>query len=205
MTRSLSNFINGEQVPAADGRTLDVINPATGQAYLSSPLSGPEDIDRAYQAAATAFESWRDTTPSERQQALLKFADAVESRADEIIAVESENTGKPIGLTRSEEVPPMVDQLRFFAGAARVLEGRSAGEYLAGHTSYVRREPVGVCGQVTPWNYPMMMAVWKFAPALAAGNTVVLKPSDTTPASTVLLAEIAAEFFPPGVFNVVCG
>jgi betaine-aldehyde dehydrogenase len=205
MTRSLSNFINGELVPAADGGTLDVINPATGQIYLTSPLSGPEDIDRAYQAAATAFESWRDTTPSERQQALLKFADAVESRAEEIIAVESENTGKPIGLTRSEEVPPMVDQLRFFAGAARVLEGRSAGEYLAGHTSYVRREPVGVCGQVTPWNYPMMMAVWKFAPALAAGNTVVLKPSDTTPASTVLLAEIAAEFFPPGVFNVVCG
>ena len=205
MTRSLSNFINGEQVPAADGRTLDVTNPATGQVYLSSPVSGPEDVDRAYQAAAAAFETWRDTTPSERQQALLKFADAVESRAEEIIAVECENTGKPIGLTRSEEMPPMLDQLRFFAGAARVLEGRSAGEYMAGHTSYVRREPVGVCGQVTPWNYPMMMAVWKFAPALAAGNTVVLKPSDTTPASTVLLAEIAAEFFPPGVFNVVCG
>jgi betaine-aldehyde dehydrogenase len=205
MTRSISNFVNGEQVPAADGRTLEVTNPATGQVYLTSPLSGPEDIDRAYQAAATAFETWRDTTPSERQQALLKFADAVESRAEEIIAVESENTGKPIGLTRSEEIPPMVDQLRFFAGAARVLEGRSAGEYMAGHTSYVRREPVGVCGQVAPWNYPMMMAVWKFAPALAAGNTVVLKPSDTTPASTVLLAEIAAEFFPPGVFNVVCG
>jgi betaine-aldehyde dehydrogenase len=205
MTRSLSNFINGEQVPAADGRTLDVTNPATGQVYLSSPASGPEDIDRACQAAATAFESWRDTTPAERQRALLRFADAVESRAEEIIAVECENTGKPIGLTRSEEMPPMIDQLRFFAGAARVLEGRSAGEYMAGHTSYVRREPVGVCGQVTPWNYPMMMAVWKFAPALAAGNTVVLKPSDTTPASTVLMAEIAAEFFPPGVFNVVCG
>ena len=182
-----------------------MINPATGEVYLSSPLSGPEDVDRAYSAAATAFQSWRDTTPSERQRALLKFADAVESRAEEIIAVECENTGKPIALTRSEEMPPMIDQLRFFAGAARVLEGRSAGEYLAGHTSYVRREPVGVCGQVAPWNYPMMMAVWKFAPALAAGNTVVLKPSDTTPASTVLLAEIAAEFFPPGVFNVVCG
>ncbi|HEX8304340.1 MAG TPA: gamma-aminobutyraldehyde dehydrogenase [Jatrophihabitans sp.] len=205
MTRSLSNFVNGEQVPAADGRTLEVTNPATGQVYLTSPLSGPEDIDRAYQAAATAFESWRDTTPSDRQRALLKFADAVESRAEELIAVESENTGKPLALTRSEEIPPMVDQLRFFAGAARVLEGRSAGEYMAGHTSYVRREPVGVCGQVAPWNYPMMMAVWKFAPALAAGNTVVLKPSDTTPASSVLLAEIAAEFFPPGVFNVVCG
>ncbi len=205
MARSLSNFINGEWVPAADGRTLDVTNPATGQVYLNSPLSGAEDVDRAYRAAATAFESWRKSTPAERQLALLRFADAIEARAEELIAVESENTGKPLGLTRSEEVPPMVDQLRFFAGAARVLEGKSAGEYLAGHTSYVRREPVGVCGQVAPWNYPMMMAVWKFAPALAAGNTVVLKPSDTTPASSLLLAEIAAEFFPPGVFNVICG
>jgi betaine-aldehyde dehydrogenase len=205
MARSVANFINGESVGSADGRTLDVVNPATGEVYLQSPLSGPADVDRAYAAAATAFESWRDTTPSERQRALLRFADAVEERADELVAVESENTGKPLGLTRSEEIPPMVDQLRFFAGAARVLEGKSAGEYLAGHTSYVRREPVGVCGQVAPWNYPMMMAVWKFAPALAAGNTVVLKPSDTTPASSLLLAEIAAEFFPAGVFNVVCG
>ncbi|MDT0263715.1 gamma-aminobutyraldehyde dehydrogenase [Jatrophihabitans lederbergiae] len=205
MARSLSNFINGEWVPAADGRTLDVTNPATGQVYLNSPLSGAEDVDRAYRAAATAFESWRKSTPAERQLALLRFADAIEARAEELIAVESENTGKPLGLTRSEEIPPMVDQLRFFAGAARVLEGKSAGEYLVGHTSYVRREPVGVCGQVAPWNYPMMMAVWKFAPALAAGNTVVLKPSDTTPASSLLLAEIAAEFFPPGVFNVICG
>ncbi|MBV9823943.1 MAG: aldehyde dehydrogenase family protein, partial [Actinobacteria bacterium] len=160
MARSLSNFVNGEHVPAADGRTLDVVNPATGEVYLTSPLSGPEDLDRAYQAAATAFETWRDTTPAERQRALLKFADAVEARAEEVIAVECENTGKPLALTRSEELPPMLDQLRFFAGAARVLEGRSAGEYMAGHTSYVRREPVGVCGQVAPWNYPMMMAVW---------------------------------------------
>jgi betaine-aldehyde dehydrogenase len=205
MARTLSNFINGESVPAADGRTLDVVNPATGEVYLTSPLSGAEDVDRAYQAANAAFETWRDTTPSQRQQALLKFADAVEARADQIVAVESENTGKPIALTLSEELPPMVDQIRFFAGAARVLEGKSAGEYLPGHTSYVRREPIGVCGQVAPWNYPMMMAVWKFAPALAAGNTVVLKPSDTTPASSVLLAEIASEFFPAGVFNVVCG
>jgi betaine-aldehyde dehydrogenase len=133
---------------------------------------------------------------------LLKFADAFESRAEEIIAAECQNTGKPIEMTRSEEIPPALDQLRFFAGAARMLEGRSAGEYMAGHTSYIRREPVG---QVAPWNYPMMMAVWKFAPALAAGNCVVLKPSDTTPVSSVLMAEIAAEFFPPGVFNVVCG
>ena len=205
MARSVGNFINGESVPAADGRTLDVVNPATGEVYLTSPLSGAEDVNRAYASAAVAFESWRETTPAERQLALLKFADAIEARAEESIAVESENTGKPIGLTRTEEVPPMVDQIRFFAGAARVLEGKSAGEYLAGHTSYVRREPVGVVGQVAPWNYPMMMAVWKFAPALAAGNTVVLKPSDTTPASSLLLAEIAAEFFPRGVFNVVCG
>jgi betaine-aldehyde dehydrogenase len=156
-------------------------------------------------AAATAFESWRDTTPSERSLALFRIADAVESRADELIEREVRNTGKPIHLTRSEEIPPMVDQIRFFAAAARHLEGKSAGEYMAGHTSMIRREPVGVCAQVAPWNYPMMMAVWKFAPAIAAGNTVVLKPSDTTPSSTTLLAEIAAEFLPAGVLNVICG
>jgi len=205
MARSVSNFINGESVAAADGRKLDVTNPATGEVYLTSPLSGAEDVDRAYRAAAGAFETWRDSTPSERQRALLRLADAIESRAEEIIAVESENTGKPIALTRSEEIPPMVDQIRFFAGAARLLEGRSAGEYMAGYTSYVRREPVGVCAQVTPWNYPLMMAIWKFAPAIAAGNTVVLKPSDTTPVSTVLMARIMQEFLPPGVFNVITG
>ena len=203
--RVLRNFINGESVDPADGRTSEVVNPVNGQAYATAAVSSAEDVDRAMQAADKAFESWRDTTPSERQVALLKLADAMESRADEIVKVESENTGKPIGLTHSEEIPPMVDQIRFFAGAARVLEGRSAGEYMAGHTSYVRREPIGVCAQVTPWNYPIMMAVWKIAPALAAGNTVVLKPSDTTPASTLLLAEIAADVFPAGVLNVVTG
>jgi len=203
--RRLRNYINGEFRDAADGRTTEVVNPATGEAYATAPLSGQADVDAAMAAAAAAFPAWRDTTPAERQKALLKIADAFEERAEELIAAEVENTGKPIGLTRSEEIPPMVDQIRFFAGAARLLEGRSAGEYMAGHTSYVRREPVGVVGQVTPWNYPMMMAVWKFAPALAAGNCTVLKPSDTTPVSTALLAEIAAEFFPPGVFNVVCG
>jgi betaine-aldehyde dehydrogenase len=156
-------------------------------------------------AAAAAFPGWRDTTPSDRQKALLRIADAMEARAQELVAVESENTGKPVGLTMSEEIPPMVDQVRFFAGAARMLEGRSAGEYMEGMTSFVRREPVGVCAQVAPWNYPMMMAVWKFAPAIAAGNTVVFKPSDTTPASAALLADIMAEFLPKGVFNVVCG
>jgi betaine-aldehyde dehydrogenase len=205
MARAVQNVINGELVEAVDGRRADLTDPSTGEVFATAPLSGAEDVDRAYVAAATAFESWRDTTPSERQLALLKFADALESRGEELVAAECENTGKPIELTMTEELPPMLDQIRFFAGAARLLEGRSAGEYLAGHTSYVRREPVGVCGQVAPWNYPMMMAVWKFAPALAAGNTLVLKPSDTTPVSSSLMAEIAAEFFPPGVFNVVCG
>jgi len=201
----VQNFIDGQLVDAADGRRAELINPSTGEVFGSAPVSGAQDIDAAYRAAASAFETWRDTTPSERQRALLKFADAMESRAEEIIAAECENTGKPIELTRTEEIPPAVDQIRFFAGAARLLEGRSAGEYLAGHTSYVRREPVGVIGQVAPWNYPMMMAVWKVAPAIAAGNCVVLKPSDTPPVSSVLMAEIAAEFLPPGVFNVVCG
>jgi len=203
--RTVQNFINGESVGAKDGRTTDLIDPSTGEVFGSAPLSGPEDVNAAYAAARAAFEKWRDTTPSERQRALLKFADALEGRAEEIIEVECQNTGKPIELTRSEELPPAIDQVRFFAGAARVLEGRGAGEYMAGHTSYVRREPVGVVGQVTPWNYPMMMAIWKIAPALAAGNCTVLKPSDTTPVSAALLAEIAGEFFPPGVFNVVCG
>jgi betaine-aldehyde dehydrogenase len=205
MPRSVQKFIAGKKVDAADGRRADLIDPSTGEVFGSAPVSGAEDVDRAYAAAADAFESWGQTTPSERQRALLKFADAMEARADEIVAAESENTGKPIELTATEEMPPALDQIRFFAGAARLLEGRSAGEYMTGFTSYVRREPVGVIGQVSPWNYPMMMAVWKIAPALAAGNTVVLKPSDTTPVSTALMAEIAADIFPPGVFNVVCG
>ena len=205
MTRTVQNFIDGKSVDAADGRRSDLIDPTTGEVFGSAPVSGAEDVDAAYRAAAAAFETWRDTTPSERQRALLRFADAMEARAEEIITVECENTGKPIELTRSEEMPPALDQIRFFAGAARLLEGRSAGEYMANMTSYVRREPVGVVGQVTPWNYPMMMAIWKVAPAIAAGNCTVLKPSDTTPASSALLAEIAAECLPPGVFNVVCG
>ncbi|AXI79637.1 gamma-aminobutyraldehyde dehydrogenase [Peterkaempfera bronchialis] len=203
--RALRNYINGEFVDAVDGRTLQVIDPTTGEAYATSPLSGEADVDAAMAAAAEAFTTWRDTTPAARQLALLKIADAIEARAEELIEAECRNTGKPRELTRSEEIPPMVDQIRFFAGAARLLEGKSAGEYMEGLTSFVRREPVGVCAQVAPWNYPMMMAVWKFAPAIAAGNTVVLKPSDTTPASTVLLAEIMGEVLPKGVFNVICG
>ncbi len=203
--RTLQNFVNGKFTDAGDGRTSDVIDPSTGEVYAHAPISSRQDVDAAMQAAANAFEGWRDATPSERSLALIRLADAIEQRADELIEAETRNTGKPVALTRSEEIPPSADQVRFFAGAARVLEGRSAGEYLKDHTSMIRREPIGVCAQVTPWNYPMMMAVWKFAPAIAAGNAVVLKPSDTTPASTILLAEIAAEFLPPGVFNVICG
>jgi betaine-aldehyde dehydrogenase len=203
--KTVKNFVNGQAVDALDGRTTPLINPATGAHYADAALSIAADVDAAMQAAATAFETWRDSTPSQRSLALFRMADAIEERADELVALEVENTGKPIGLTKSEEIPPMVDQIRFFATAARHLEGKAAAEYMAGMTSFVRREPIGVCAQVTPWNYPMMMAAWKFGPALAAGNTVVLKPSDTTPATTALLAEIAAEFLPPGVFNVVCG
>lgn len=201
----LQNVIGGRAVPALEGRTSPVVDPSTGETYALAPLSGPADVDAAYAAASDAFESWRRTTPADRQRALLRIADALEARSDEFVAAESRNTGKPLHLAATDEVPPCVDQLRFFAGAARVLGGLSAGEYLAGHTSWLRREPVGVVGQVTPWNYPLMMAVWKIAPALAAGNTVVLKPSDTTPVSTLLLAELANEFLPPGVLNVVCG
>jgi betaine-aldehyde dehydrogenase len=206
MARTFKNFINGKSVAASDGNTTEVVNPSTGKAYAKAALSGRADVDRAMAAAQKAFDDgWRDSTPSERSRALLKMADAIEARAEELVKVESENTGKPIGLTMSEEIPPMLDQIRFFASAARILEGKSTGEYMRGHTSMIRREPIGVVAQVAPWNYPMMMAVWKFAPAIAAGNCTVLKPSDTTPASTLLLAEIAAEFLPPGVFNVVTG
>ncbi|MCP2339690.1 gamma-aminobutyraldehyde dehydrogenase [Actinomadura rupiterrae] len=201
----LRNFIGGEYVDAKDGRTLDVVDPSTGEVWATSPNSGADDVDAAFRAAADAFPAWRDATPKDRSLALLRFADALEARADELVAAECRDTGKPLKLTAAEEIPPMVDNIRFFAGAGRILEGKATAEYLPDHTSSVRREPIGVCAQVTPWNYPMMMAVWKFGPALAAGNTVVLKPSDTTPASTLLLAEIASEFLPPGVFNVVCG
>ena len=201
----LLNFINGASVPSSSGKTSDLINPSTGEVYAKAPVSNSADVDQAMKSASDAFVGWRDSTPSERQRALLKIADALESRAEEIVAIESRNTGKPLAITMSEEIPPMIDQIRFFAGAARNLEGKSAGEYMHGMTSIIRREPIGVCAQVTPWNYPMMMAVWKWAPAIAAGNTVVLKPSDTTPASTVFMAQVMSEFLPNGVFNVLCG
>jgi betaine-aldehyde dehydrogenase len=199
------NVINGELVDSASGETYDIVDPTTGEVYAQAPLSRAEDVDRAYAAADAAFESWVDATPKDRGNALLGIARAVEERIEEINAVECQDTGKPLGLTMSEEMPYASDHFKFFAGAARLLEGRSAGEYMADHTSWVRREPVGVVGQVTPWNYPLMMMIWKIAPALAGGNTIVLKPSDTTPASSTLLAEICQEFLPPGVLNVVCG
>jgi betaine-aldehyde dehydrogenase len=204
--RELRNYVNGEFKPPREGETLEIVNPSTGEVYAKSPKSGDADVADAMQAAETAFDGgWRDTTPSERMSCMLKMADAIEENAERLVEIESENTGKPKGLTLSEEIPPMCDQIRFFAGAARMLEGRATAEYMSGFTSSIRREPIGVIGSVTPWNYPMMMAVWKFAPALAAGNAIVLKPSDTTPASTLYMAELFADILPPGVFNVVCG
>ncbi|WP_427385076.1 gamma-aminobutyraldehyde dehydrogenase [Janibacter sp. G56] len=204
--RTLRNFVNGEFVASRSDATSDVISPVTGKVVATAPVSTEADVDAAYAAASAAFAGeWGRTTPSERQKALLDFADAIEADAENLIRLEGENTGKPHALTATEEVPVMADQVRFFAGAARILEGRASAEYMKGHTSWIRREPIGVIGQVTPWNYPMMMAIWKIAPALAAGNTIVLKPSDTTPETTLRLAELAAQYLPPGTFNVVTG
>ena len=203
--KTLQNFVNGKKVSATSDKVQDLINPATGEVFAKAPVSNASDVDKAMKSAAAAFEVWKESTPGERQKAINKIADAIEARSEELIQIESENTGKPIAVTRAEEIGPMLDQIRFFAGAARHLEGRSAAEYFKGHTSFIRREPIGVCAQVTPWNYPMMMAVWKWAPAIAAGNTVVLKPSDTTPVSTVWMAELMQEFLPEGVINVVVG
>jgi betaine-aldehyde dehydrogenase len=205
VVQELQNFIGGQWTDTSYDKRSELVNPSTGEVFASAPVSSETEVDAAVQSAAAAFEKWRDTTPSERSLALIRIADAIEAHADELVKAESENTGKPIGLTSSEEIPPMVDQIRFFAGAARMLQGLSAGEYMAGFTSMIRREPIGVCAAVTPWNYPMMMGVWKWAPALAAGNTMVLKPSDTTPVTSLLMAELMSEFLPPGVFNVVAG
>lgn len=202
----ITNVVNGSTVPGG-GQYSELIDPTTGQVFAEAPISSAEDVDSAYRAAREAFAGWRDATPGTRQLALLKIADLIEANADELVRLESQNTGKPIPVTMSEEIPPMVDQLRFFAGAARILEGKAAGEYMSGYTSMIRREPVGVVAQVTPWNYPLMMAIWKMAPAIAAGNAVILKPSDTTPVSTTRLAQMIAEaeILPPGVLNVICG
>ncbi len=192
----LQNFVGGQWTDMQFDKRAELINPSTGEVFATAPVSSEAEVDAAVQSAADAFEGWRDATPSERSLALLRIADALEARADEFVAAESRNTGKPVALTLSEEIPPMVDQIRFFAGAARMLEGRSAGEYMSGFTSFIRREPIGVCAAVTPWNYPMMMATWKWAPAIAAGNTMVLKPSDTTPVTTLLMAELMSEHLP---------
>jgi betaine-aldehyde dehydrogenase len=202
---TVQNLIAGEPAPSSSGETEPIVNPATGEVIAHAPLSTEEDVDRAVQAAAKAFEQYSRTTPGERAAALLKLADAIEEHADELAELESDNAGKPIAAVKQDEIPFMVDNLRFFAGAARCLEGRAAGEYLSGYTSIIRREPIGVVGQIAPWNYPMMMAVWKIGPALAAGNTVVLKPAETTPLTTLKLAEYAAEILPPGVLNVITG
>jgi betaine-aldehyde dehydrogenase len=201
----LKNFIDGEAVDAAGGATEPVLNPATGDAIAEAPLSSAEDVDRAVAAARRAFETWSRTTPRERSERLLALAQVFDDHFEELLAIESSEAGKPIAMARQEEMPGNADNLRFFAGAARVMEGKAAGEYVENRTSMIRREPVGVIGQITPWNYPLSMAVWKIGPALATGNTVVLKPAENTPMGTLRVAELAAEIFPPGVLNVIGG
>jgi len=202
--RAYQQWIGGHWVDSASGQTAEVTNPANGQVIATVPASGPEDVERAAEAAAAAFESWQHTTPQDRSLMLLRLADAIEARTDELGQLESRNCGKPKG-TVGDEVGAMVDNLRFFAGAARVIEGKAANEYVAGHTSLIRRDPVGVVASIPPWNYPIYMAGWKIGPALAAGNTVILKPSIRTPLTTLVLAEIAADILPPGVLNVIIG
>ncbi|CAN7227067.1 gamma-aminobutyraldehyde dehydrogenase [Microbacterium foliorum] len=204
-TELLQNFIGGQHVPVNGQGRMPLIDPVTEETYGELPVSDASDVDAAYAAASAAFPLWRDTTPADRQLALFRIADEMQARAEEFADLESKDTGKPRASLVTDEILQSIDQLRFFAGAARSLEGRAAGEYLAGHTSFVRREPIGVIGQVTPWNYPLNMAVWKIAPALAAGNTVVLKPAESTPLTTLLLAEIVALHTPAGTLNVVLG
>jgi len=201
---ALRNLVAGDFVDAVQGGVREIVNPATGDVIAEVPERGQADVDRAVAAAKAAVPGWRDTTPGERSQALLRLADLLEEHGEELCALESANVGKPMSVAR-EEMPVTVDNVRFFAGAARTLEGRSAGEYMTGYTSMVRREPIGVVGQIAPWNYPLMMAIWKIGPALATGNTIVLKPSELTPLTALRLAELAAEVLPPGVLNVITG
>jgi 1-pyrroline dehydrogenase len=201
---SYKNFVGGEWVDAAEGGVEQIVNPATGEVVAEVPKGTEADVDRAVQAAKQAYVEWRETTPGERAEVLLKLADVIDENTDELAQIESQNVGKPLSYA-ADEMPVCSDNLRFFAGAARLLEGRSAGEYMRGYTSMIRREPIGVVGQVAPWNYPLMMAVWKFAPALAAGNTSVLKPSEQTPLSTLRFAQLAADVIPAGVLNVITG
>jgi len=202
--KTYKNFVNGKLVASVDGEDEPIISPVDEKVLGKVPKGTAKDVDRAVNAAAAAFEKWQDSTPQDRSLMLLKLADRIEQNADELASLEADNVGKPIGLAKAE-IPFLVDNLRFFAGACRCMEGKAAGEYLAGYTSIIRREPVGVVGSIAPWNYPLMMAIWKIGPALAAGNTVVLKPSEQTPLTTIRLAELSADIFPPGVFNVVTG
>ncbi|MGH2926018.1 MAG: gamma-aminobutyraldehyde dehydrogenase [Solirubrobacterales bacterium] len=201
----LENFIDGETVRSAEGATEEVINPATGEAFARAPVSSAEDVDRAVSAARRAFDGWSRATPRERSEAVHRLAAAIEEHAEELSDLESADAGKPRASVIEEEMPGNVDNLRFFAGAARCLDGLASGEFVEGRTSIIRREPVGVVGQITPWNYPLAMAVWKLGPALVTGNTVVLKPAEDTPVTTLRLAELAADIFPPGVLNVIGG
>jgi betaine-aldehyde dehydrogenase len=201
----LQNFINGESVDAADGATEEVTNPANGEVIADMPLSGEEDVNRAVAAAKAAFEGWSTTTPGERATAMLRLADILDEHAEELSDLEAADAGKPRNAFLEDEMPAVSDTLRFFAGVGRVPEGQASGEYVAGRTSIIRREPAGVVGQIAPWNYPLMMAAWKIGPALAAGCTIVLKPAETTPITTVKLAEYAAEVLPKGVLNVITG
>jgi aminobutyraldehyde dehydrogenase len=198
------NLIGGDWVDSASGETMEVVNPATGEVIAEVPAATAEDVDRAVQAAKKALVEWRETTPGERQEYLLKLAAAIDEHSDELAELESRNVGKPHSYAK-DEMPVCADNFRFFAGAARVLEGKAAGEYMQGYTSWLRREPIGVVGGIAPWNYPLMMAVWKMAPALAAGNVQVLKPSEQTPLTTLRFAQLAADILPPGVLNVITG
>ena len=200
----MNNFVGGEFVKAVRDEWEHVIDPASGEVIAEVPRCAEEDVDRAVEAASTAFEAWFETTPAERAEMLHELADVLQEHAEELARLESRDVGKPITSARGE-LPFVVDNLRFFAGACRVMEGKAAGEYLRGYTSMIRREPVGVAGQIAPWNYPLMMAVWKIGPALAAGNTVVLKPSEQTPLTALKMAELAADIFPGGVLNVITG
>src|SRR5439155_1230498 len=198
-------FIGGEWVSGSGNQTQEIINPAAGEVIAEVPKGTEADVERAVKAARTAYTEWFETVPKERSEMLLRLADAILADAEEMANIESANVGKPRALFLSDEMPPCVDNLRFFAGAARTLEGRAAGEYMRGYTSMIRREPIGVVGSIAPWNYPLMMAIWKVAPALAAGNCVILKPSEWTPLSALRMAELAANIFPPGVFNLITG
>src|SRR6476469_6732966 len=198
------NFVGGKWVDAAEGGTAEIVNPSTGETISEVPNGTQADVDRAVEAAKAALPEWLETTPGERAQMMLELADALDANTEELAQLETQNVGKPVPAAR-DEIPVASDNIRFFAGAARLLEGRATGEYMRGYTSMIRREPVGIVGQISPWNYPLMMAVWKIAHALAAGNVVVLKPSEQTPLTTLRMAQLAEEIFPAGVLNVITG